>query len=314
MLKVISEYCIDNPLDCLFWERGTNDTYQVICEGSRYSLRIYRHDIYPRDEIDFEVDALNYLNNNGFSVAYPIARKSGGYVTEIMAPEGVRYVLVTAFVDGSPLEFESLDDSRKFGKSVASLHNISQGFKTQHKKKDLDLRNFINDSVNSIEPFLSHRLEDLSILRRYSDDVNTAISLVDEGAMDIGFCHGDLHGFNAHLDGDVITHYDFEECGFGYRIYDLATFRWSFYFNDSGVDQWTAFLDGYQTIRKTAETDILLLDTFVLIRHIWLIAFHMRNAEDFGYDLASDGYIDYQWKKLRKIASNIKISESLFRS
>jgi len=182
-------------------------------------LRIYRHDIYPRDEIDFEVDALNYLNNNGFSVAYPIARKSGGYVTEIMA-----------------------------------------------------------------------------------------------GAMDIGFCHGDLHGFNAHLDGDVITHYDFEECGFGYRIYDLATFRWSFYFNDSGVDQWTAFLDGYQTIRKTAETDILLLDTFVLIRHIWLIAFHMRNAEDFGYDLASDGYIDYQWKKLRKIASNIKISESLFRS
>lgn len=306
MMKVLPDYCIDNPLDCLFWERGTNDTYQVRCADARYSLRIYRHDIYPRGEIDFEVEALNYLHNNGFPVAFPIARKSGGYITEIMAPEGIRYVLLTAFVDGKTLEFESLDDSRIFGESVANLHEISQGFKTHHKKKDLNLQNFIDDSIVAIEPYVSHRPEDLSLLSQLAANARAAVQKTDESVLDIGFCHGDLHGYNAHLNGDVVTHYDFEECGFGYRIFDLATFKWSFVFDDSGADQWLAFLDGYQSVRKASEADLQLLDTFVLLRHIWIIAFHMRNANDFGYDMASDGYIDHQWKRLRKLAKNIE--------
>ena len=229
MARVLPDYCIDSPLDCLFWERGTNDTYQVRCADARYSLRIYRHDIYPRGEIDFEVEALNYLHNNGFPIAFPIARRSGGYVTEIMAPEGIRYVLVTAFVDGKTLEFQSLDDSRIFGESVARLHEVSQGFKTHHKKKDLDLKNLIDDSIVAIEPYVSHRPEDVSLLSLLATNASAAVQQSDESVLDIGFCHGDLHGYNAHLNGDVVTHYDFEECGFGYRIFDLATFKWSFF-------------------------------------------------------------------------------------
>jgi len=120
-------YCIDSPIDCIFWERGANDNYQLRCADVRYSLRIYRHGIHTRDEIDFEVDALNYLHKKGFPVAYPIARKSGGYITEIDAPEGIRYVLVIAFAEGAEPEYDSLEDFRLTGKSVANLHCLSQG-------------------------------------------------------------------------------------------------------------------------------------------------------------------------------------------
>ena len=159
-------------------------------------------------------------------MAYPIARKSGGYITEISAPEGLRYVLVTAFVEGNPPEYDSPDDSRLFGESIAHLHQASQGFETLHKKKDLNLQNFINDSITAIEPYVSHRPEDLSLLMQYANSASNAVRQIKEDMMDIGFCHGDVHGFNAHLHEDVLTHYDFEECGFGYRIYDLATFKW----------------------------------------------------------------------------------------
>ena len=57
MQKVLPDYCIDQPLKCLFWERGANDNYQVVTADKRYSLRIYRHGINSRDEIDFEVAA-----------------------------------------------------------------------------------------------------------------------------------------------------------------------------------------------------------------------------------------------------------------
>ena len=299
MAKVIPDYCIEDPLECIFWERGSNDTYVIRCASARYSMRIYRHENYPSDEIDFEVDALNYLHKQGFPVAYPIARKSGGYITEISAHEGVRYVLVTLFAEGSSLECSSVDEFRLYGKSLASLHEASQDFTTPHKKKDLDLNNFIDDSVKLIEPFLSHRPKDLEALNQYVENARSRVLRIGADCMDVGFCHGDVHGGNAHLHDGVLTHFDFEECGFGYRIYDLATFNWAFDLNDSKSENWLAFLDGYESVRRISTEDIELLDTFVLLRHVWLIAFHMRNAGDFGGELTSDEYIDRQWSRLK---------------
>ena len=303
MTKVIPDYCIESPVDCLFWERGSNDTYLLRSVDARYSLRIYRHENYPRDEIDFEVDALNYLHNNGFPVAFPIPRKSGGYVTEITAPEGLRYVLVTAFVEGTSPEYESLDDFRLTGESVARLHQASEGFTTPHKKKDLDFKNFAEDSLKTIEPSLAHRPEDLETLKKYIETCRSSIQNVGEDAPDTGFCHGDVHGFNAHLHQGVLTHFDFEECGFGYRVFDLATFKWSLASGASGPERWASFVQGYESVRKISEADIELVDTFVLLRHIWLIAFHMRNAHDFGGEFTSDEYIDQQWRRLKRLST-----------
>ena len=105
MAKVIPGYSINNPLDCVFWRRGANDTYQVRCANSRYSLRIYRCGAFSREAIEFEVKVLTYLHQQGFSVAFPIARKSGEYLTEIAAPEGPRFVLLTSFAYGTTPDY-----------------------------------------------------------------------------------------------------------------------------------------------------------------------------------------------------------------
>lgn len=299
MEKIIPDYCIDNPIDCLFWERGINDNYQVRCADIRYSLRIYRHGIHTRDEIDFEVDALNYLHNNGFPVAFPIARRSGGYITEISTPEGVRYVLVTAFAEGDTAKFDSLDNLRLMGKSVANLHQVSDGFKTDHKKNFIDLKLLIDDSFKTIEPHVAHLPERLTLLKQYLETASNSVQQIGEDVLDFGFCHGDVHGGNTHLHDGVLRHFDFEECRFGYRVFDLATFKWSLALDGNGPESWAAFVTGYESVRKIGEAETELLDTFVLLRHIWLIGLHMRNADDFGGYLRSDEYIERQWKKLR---------------
>jgi len=302
MAKVIPDYCIDSPIECLFWERGCTDTYEVRCaDDARYSLRIYRHEIHTRDEIDFEVDALNYLHNNGFPVAFPIARKAGGYITDISAPEGIRHVLVTAYAEGDTPEYDSLDDFRLTGESVAHLHKMSEGFETQHKRKKIDLKLFTEDNFKSIEPFVSHRPKELAFLQQYIEIARITIEHVGADALDFGFCHGDVHGGNAHLHDGVLTHFDFEECGFGYRVFDLATFKWGFVFNEKAPERWASFVEGYESVRKINDADLQVLDAFVLLRHIWLIAFHMRNAYDFGGDLTSDDYIDRHWKTLKRL-------------
>jgi len=303
MQKVLPEYSIGNPINCLLWERGANDNYVVNTDKSRYSLRIYRHKIHTRDEIDFEVAALNYLHKEGFPVAFPIARKTGGYITEIAAPEGIRYVLLTAYAEGEQPKYDLPDDFVLTGKSVANLHRITDGFTTPHKKRDIDLKAFTEDCFKSIEPHLSQRPEELAKLTHYLEIATQAMQQVNVDEMDFGFCHGDIHGGNAHLHEGVLRHFDFEECGFGYRVFDLATFKWGAVLGAAPLERWSSFLEGYESIRKISAADIELVDTFVLLRHIWLIAFHMRNASDFGGELLSDRYIDRQWKNLRRFST-----------
>ena len=303
MQKVLPDYCIDQPLKCLFWERGANDNYQVVTADKRYSLRIYRHGINSRDEIDFEVAALNHLHKKGFPVAFPIPRKSGEYITEIQAPEGIRHILLTAFAEGGTPDYESDEDFRLTGESVANLHQASDDFKTSHKRPMIDLDIFIGDRFRTIEPHIAHRPEKLAQLKHYLETASNAIQKVGVETMDFGFCHGDIHGGNAHLHEGVLRHFDFEECGLGFRIFDIATFKWGS-LDNAQPERWTAFLEGYESIRKISDADLELLDTFILLRHIWLISFHMRNATDFGCDLLSDEYIDRQWSTLKQLSTD----------
>ena len=77
LAQVVCQYKVNKPQACRFWTRGINDTYQVQCADERYSLRAYRHAFRSRNDIEFEIAALNYLRNKGAHVAYPIEKKGG---------------------------------------------------------------------------------------------------------------------------------------------------------------------------------------------------------------------------------------------
>ena len=181
------------------------------------------------------------------------------------------------------------------------MHAASEGFETTHKKKDIDLKNIVDDSIAVIEPYVTHKPEVRELILKIAADAHQCMRNTDESSMDIGFCHGDQHGFNAHLHEGVLAFYDFEECGMGYRVFDLSAFKSAFKFDDKGEEHWTAFAEGYESVRPIRPTDKTLLDRFVVLRELWLIAFHMRNAKDFGHDNTSDAYIDFWHGKLQKL-------------
>ncbi len=303
MAKVIPEYSIDTPLECLFWERGANDTYQVRCADAHYFLRIYRHGAFPREANEFEAEVLSYLHQQGFSVAYPIARKSGGYLTEIMAPEGPRFVLLTALAEGSTPDYDSPETCRLVGQSVAKMHLASSGFTTFHKRSRLDLQGLLENSMVDVRNHMAHRPDALSIIENIAQDARTAVQAVTEESLDTGICHGDLHGGNLHVHDGKVTHFDFEECAFGYRVYDLATFKWGSCLgsDERRAKRWPVFMEGYESIRLISESEHSLVDSFVIIRELAETAYGIRHIRDFGHNniMASD--IDYVCFRLNKM-------------
>ncbi len=301
LTKVVCDYEIDNPQECLFWSKGSNDIYEIRCaDGKKYSMRIYRQGVFPRESIDFELEALLHLHSQGFPAAYPIPRKSGGYVTEIAAPEGNRFAILTTFAKGDEPDYSKAENCRLMGESVAQMHKVSESFKSTFKRPELDLQLLLVERVNDIRPHVQHRPDKLAFLEELVKEAHEAVLAAPVNELDYGFVHADVHGGNNHLHEGVITHFDFEECGFGFRAFDLATFKWGA-IPRKKPELWDAFIEGYQSVKKINKADLALHDTFVVIRHIWLIAFHMRNAHDFGQEIThDDGYVDYQWKALRK--------------
>lgn len=300
MEHVIPHYRIEKPLQCVFWDRGANDTYQVRCTDTRYSLRVYRHGAFPRESMEFEAAAIDHLYQQGCSVAHPIARESGEFLTEIKAPEGNRFVLLTAFADGTTPDYNDLEQCRLVGESVAQMHQVSNGFETVHKRAHLDLQSLLSDSLDIISPQLAHRPADLQTIEQIAKQAQITVQAAPEHMLEIGFCHGDLHGYNLHLHEGKVMHFDFEECAFGYRAYDLATFKWGACMGEQRASRWSAFVQGYQSVRSIAKLDYSLIDTFVVIRELSNTAFGLRNLDDFGHDQINEGNISHFCRQLER--------------
>lgn len=153
LLEKLVPLYLQGAIKCEFWHRGVNDTYRVIAKNESYILRIYRKDWRTLSEIQFEVEALVWLKNRGASISYPIRNTLGNYVTALQAPEGLRYAILTTYAEGDVICFDEIQNAYDYGRSVASIHLLSDDFSTHYNRFKLDKKHLITDSVDNMKPF-----------------------------------------------------------------------------------------------------------------------------------------------------------------
>jgi Ser/Thr protein kinase RdoA (MazF antagonist) len=301
--ELLPEYAIETPTDCRFLQPGVNDTFLVATSTAKYILRVYRKDWRSLDEILYELDVLLHLKNACINVSVPIMRKDGKLIGSIMAPEGLRYVVLFTYALGKQPDYETEKERQAYlyGKAVAKIHAATDTFQSSHGRFTIDLEYLLDVSMLSIQPFLSHRLEDWKYLTKLADKLRTQILDLPSNNLEVGFCHGDFHTGNAHIDlNEQITFFDFDCCGTGWRSYDVANFRWNARLNKKDKEMWLAFLHGYTEERHLSELDIQTTQYFVPIRHFWLLGVHTSNGQDWGFGWIDDGYFDRALKFFRE--------------
>jgi Ser/Thr protein kinase RdoA (MazF antagonist) len=292
---LLPHYDIEPPTDCRFLQPGLNDTFLVNTQGNKYILRVYRKDWRSLDEILYELEVLLHLQRSGISVSVPIARKDGDLVCSVMAPEGLRYVVLFTYAPGKePIyETEKEQEAYLYGKAVAKVHRATDIFQSSHQRFSIDLEYLLDVPMRSIEPFLAHRPDDWKYMLMLAEKLRIGIEDLPLNDLEVGFCHGDFHSGNAHLDRDgQITFFDFDCCGMGWRSYDIGNFRWNSRLNKKDKEMWPSFLRGYTEERHLNDLDIQTTRYFVPIRHFWLLGVHTSNGQDWGFGWINDGYFD----------------------
>lgn len=294
-------YDIGTPQGSRFLSNGLNDTYEAETDRGKYILRIYKHKWRTEADIRFELELLAYLSSWDMPVSHAIPRKDGELLTELDAPEGIRYAALFTFAEGTGKV--DAETSKSYGHAVAQLHHAMDQYTPKHNRFELDTRHLLDEPLQQLLPFLKHRPADGKQVIEIAERLKKQLDTVSRGLYDWGICHGDLHGWNVyHSDDGSLTHFDFDCCGMGWRSYDLSVFLWdrmhgkqdSSSFED---ECWDAFLHAYLKERPLSEQDLAMIPLFVAVRQIWLIGLHTGRSEVWGA-WQDDGYFDGKLKFL----------------
>jgi Ser/Thr protein kinase RdoA (MazF antagonist) len=299
----LSNYNIELPTDCRFLKLSFNDTFLIDTQNTQYILRVYRKDWRSLSDILYELEALLHLKREGIAVSVPIPREDGNLVGTIMAPEGLRYLVLFTHAPGKEPVYDAQQEHQSYlyGKAVAKVHAATDTFQSSHHRFALDLEYLLDIPLQSFKPFLSHRLEDWEYIVRLADKLRLGIQKLSPDSLEIGFCHGDLYYGNAHFDQDqTLTFFDFDFCGMGWRADDIAVFRIYAHLNGKEKEIWPSFLRGYTEERNLSDADIQATKYFMAIRYIWLLGLDTNYVNDWGSTKVNDRYFDSALKFIHK--------------
>ena len=292
---VLPNYPISKPQTCLLYKRGLNDTYLVETQSERYILRVYRKGWRTKEEIDFELELLEFLHNKNLPVAYPIKREDG-FTTEIAAPEGKRYAAIFSYAPGTVNQKLNLEQSQRLGQVLAIIHQNLDNFSSSFSRPHLNNEYLLDWAMGKIAPLYLHRRSDLEDIHIQTEEIKTQLEALKlpTSTPEYGICVGDVHAGNAHFDEEnQPTLFDFDQCGYGWRAFDIAKFMHIAITWKIDVKVRNSFLEGYQAIRQLNVAELASIPIFIKAAHIWVMGIGTSAVGDvIPYSSFTDDWLD----------------------
>ena len=256
---------------CDFWNRGLSDIYLVETLSAKYILRISHAHWRTQSDISFELELLDYLRQRGVPVAVPLRTRGSALSVEIAAPEGLRYASLFTYAPGRiPVGDLNEEQAHQLGETVAKMHRLSKDFRSTAHRQHLTLEYLLDNSLGMIEPYLRFRSEDLAYLRRLIDKIKDRVGDLPKAFPHWGLCWGDPHSGNVHFTDDgQLTLFDFDQCGYGWRSFDLAKFLQVSMRTGISRKVRDAFIQAYQDIHPLTQQEIDALQPLTQVAHIW---------------------------------------------
>jgi Ser/Thr protein kinase RdoA (MazF antagonist) len=103
---------------------------------------------------------------------------------------------------------------------------------------------------------------------RVASGMKRVMTNLGEGTDNFGLIHADLHLGNALFWRDEVRVIDFDDCGFGYWLYDIAVSLWELRHRNDYEDFRSALIDGYTRHRPLPPGGLAHLDDFIAAREV----------------------------------------------
>ena len=265
----------DMPLTLL--NRSENETWRA---GSLI-LRLHRPGYHTRAEIASELAWLTALQDlPGLRAVRPIAGAQGP-VTEL---DG-RFIVGFERIEGR--ELQPGDDLLQWfgplGEITARLHLQSRRWTKPlgFARKRWDVETILGPQPHWGDWRQAQGLEAAgsALLARATGKLSDLLHAYGTGPETFGLIHADLRLANLMVDEQGLTAIDFDDCGFGWWAYDLAT-ALSFIETDPRLpDLIAAWVAGYARAAPLVPQDRAMIPALILLRRVLLTAWLATRAD-----------------------------------
>jgi Ser/Thr protein kinase RdoA (MazF antagonist) len=281
--QVEAEYGLDGAR-CQLITGSLRDVYRVRSRSGQHVLYVYRHDQRSPKAIEAEWQFVAYLDVGGIPVAPAVPARSGEIILTFQAPEGPRYGVLTAYVEGDHLRHRrSLGAAEIFGRLIARIHVLADAMPFDLRRPPHDLERIVDRSVAALAAEFPERAEDLAYLREAADTLHARIRALPREAPEYGMIHGDVIRANAQVSEDGrVTVLDFDLCGPGWRAYDVASYR--IVVRDAPGEDGSegAFMRGYQQVRPLTAWEHESMALFEAVRALFSVGVPAMNVYHWG--------------------------------
>ncbi|MEP3786042.1 phosphotransferase [Ascidiaceihabitans sp.] len=264
-----------------------NAVYKVTTPTSTFALRLHRHGYRTNAELASELAWMKGAGDSGISVPFPIPSKTGDVMHVI---DGVQVDVLT-WLSGETLDVVlSRSDTKSrtayfqtLGIAMARFHQICDEWQPP---KDFTRCAWDAEGLLGETP-LWDRFWDNPALSSADRRVLMAFRQTAQAALadhakdpDYGLIHADLVAANVMADGPDLQFIDFDDGGYGYRCFELATALLKHIDAHDYADLKQALIKGYTSTRPI---DLGRLDLFMALRAATYVGWNItRMGEDGG--------------------------------
>jgi len=295
------QYDLPRIISCKFYVLGLHDNYLIESEREKYILRVYRNDWRSEQEIQFELDLLAFLGTKKVLVATPLHTKTNELSFFIDSPEGKRTTSLFHYADGyAPGSKITIEQSRLLGKAVANVHKITDTFEPVLSRQILDISYLLDESIIAIQPFID--AEARSYINALQKKLKDTLPSLPQKIGTYGICIGDVNPTNFHInDRKEITLFDFDQCGYGYRAFEIGKFISSIHSSKIKDEISSTFIEGYQQVSQLSDAELTSVPYYEMLSVIWVMAIHAYNADRIGYKYLEKPYWSRQLVILKEL-------------
>lgn len=278
---ILEKYGINEAeVECINFE--FNATFAITTDsGQRYALRLNINSNRIEANILAEVQWVRHLSRiQGINVPAPIATLDDNYVVSALHEDSgqIIYGVLYSWIEGEELgDDPTTDQLHTVGAAIALMHQNSVEF---NLIDGAELPTF-NDFFWGTEDYLFSKKSTLTpdhraLIQRAHDVIMFHTNAL-YAQSPVHIIHADCHGWNLMWHENVLTIFDFDDCGFGVEAQDLAV---ALYYLDT-PEQDAALLEGYTSVRPLPRYSDNEMKSLLLQRRLLLLnyLFETKNPE-----------------------------------
>ncbi|WP_419178611.1 homoserine kinase [Ensifer adhaerens] len=273
-----------------------NAVFRVrLADGRPAALRLHRAGYHSETALRSELQWMAALGDGGLAVPRPIAAADGRLLVALpdAGELAAQHVDVIGWVDGEPLgeSGKRLSHSpgrlveifSSLGASMAEMHNLADrwtppdGFwRAAWNGDGLIGERPIWGRFWDCEGLSAAPASALSNLRL---DLRQRLAVMPTPARDFGLIHADLVRENVLVDATGVKFIDFDDAGYGYRLFDLATALLKNRREPAYEMIEAALIAGYRSSRSLTEEALAGLPLFLVLRSLTYIGWFAARPE-----------------------------------